>query len=817
MALRGQRRHAMQHAAGVGNPRASTLIVPEGEHKGKQEPGYVPWVLTRHSGRDEMRPRSTWDAQDGVLPDTFRAKSTTSLSVSAHTSMRAKAQPPVFPYESRSGAWYSEWDGHLQSKTYVPMGIEWADPEVDDAHRYDQFLHDTPESVHLHPHICNALRQMGISKMTRAQIESLYYARQGEDLMLASHPGSGKTSLAVWHVLNKLLKEYPNAPFSTVWLVPNETLAKQTLRQFVTLGKMVGVIDDNTFCLCVESKDLDRNYKELMQHRPSVLIATPNRLGDLIHTPNSPLWEFEANTLQRIIVDEADAVAPPNDSTALGWTILNNILIHSKWYVPWAKYGNIAQQKFFISSTLGNNEQDALEPFYRNRAGKRIMTYHGKYHNRAQGSVSGPRNQGPTEHRNKDFRRLWDDGWSREVAHYSALGLQKDITHVAISACDAATRWRVVAEAVRQAFDKQNRVAKKALKRTGKGVFFRGLVIIRDTAEAKFAAHELYKVGFKGKVGRLENPVALESYANGALPLLISTADGVRGVDLPYLTHVYVACGIKNPQEYIRMAGRVGRAGRSGVCTVVFLPKENRVLEEVRQRFAIDLARFAEDSMLEGPDPEEYRRLLPVARYIESNWESKEHLLTHSTGGSTSTSNESALIKSYMIDDGKSLDTLVETHDPYELQELDMKRNVVLPDGSVKPVIDQRQWPAGTTPGIFYSDEEKEVLHEANLDVFLERDEMERDNKGVLYDESPGIPGGSIHPKIPMRSADTQNNPRGVITQPEDLRYKKSVARDNERILRLVDAQSGMPLGDGVRTPEVSLSNFPVTKIGRRR
>lgn len=54
--------------------------------------------------------------------------------------------------------------------------------------------------------------------------------------------------------------------------------------------------------------------------------------------------------------------------------------------------------------------------------------------------------------------------------------------------------------------------------------------------------------------------------------LFVSTTASTRGLDLPYLTHVFV-WGVQDMNTYVHVAGRVGRFGRGGKVISVLQEK----------------------------------------------------------------------------------------------------------------------------------------------------------------------------------------------------------------------------------------------------
>eukprot|EP01061_Rhynchopus_euleeides_P001311 TRINITY_DN10931_c0_g1_i1.p1 TRINITY_DN10931_c0_g1~~TRINITY_DN10931_c0_g1_i1.p1 ORF type:complete len:857 (+),score=215.00 TRINITY_DN10931_c0_g1_i1:129-2699(+) len=819
-----QQRRALNVRGGKGSIRQRSLIDAE---TGRQEPGFLPPQVMW--GSRNTKPHDTWGVMEGKDPSRyFDSSVATNVFLGRNfTVKRQRYSAKRITPEGEGDVHVKDggWDNHISDiRLSVPSGLDWVDPQDPELRNYENWTQTSPESTLLHPHICAALRSLGISELTRPQVASLYYMRRGRDVFLQSHPGTGKTSAVMWHVLNKLLKEYPNAPNSTVWLVPTENLAYQALRNFHTLGKLVGVIDESTFCVCVDSKDLERNFEEVMQRRPSIIIGTPNRIGDLIHTPNSPLYDMERTTLARIIIDEVEAVVPPRDLTTMGWSLLYSLSNHRRWRPGNMFYGQIPSQKVFISSTMPQTMQWHLRDFVSNQRCRTVSSVYG---------VDSLRRPRPVDYVDRFYNHHIDVfhpenpsgsslNQSQRPQSYGGLGLQKDISHVCFSCelplgvrniakSDAnAYRYKAAAAVVKAMFDKQNGVAQASPVESR--VFFRGLLVVANGTEARLLAEELDVVGFGGKVGRLENQTALRSYANGLLPLLITTPAFIRGMDLPHLTHVFIATKLPNdPTDYIRMAGRVGRAGKHGVVVSICLPSEVKTIKDNGYRLGFEPklmstrslgVEWSQKLLPEGGKkldvvrekvllPSGFVQQLPLARKLKKG-ESKDVDRVDGRAPSSTGEAEVTPIKGMLIDDEEAVDTFIDSEDPHALQVLDNSRNIVQPDGSLKPDLAPHTWPAGASSGIFYDDEEKAAIHSANVHRWLSEEKPEKGQPSLEPDQNVRpVPSVSLHPDMAKRDIFQNANK----TRPASVKEHLSPINESLRFLRLVDVRTGKPLG----------------------
>lgn len=74
--------------------------------------------------------------------------------------------------------------------------------------------------------------------------------------------------------------------------------------------------------------------------------------------------------------------------------------------------------------------------------------------------------------------------------------------------------------------------------------------------------------------------------------LLVTTGASIRGLDLPELSHVFIAKAPDNEVGYSHVAGRVGRFGREGKVIMFLEGKERQKATELYEGLKISLAEF---------------------------------------------------------------------------------------------------------------------------------------------------------------------------------------------------------------------------------
>jgi superfamily II DNA/RNA helicase len=121
----------------------------------------------------------------------------------------------------------------------------------------------------------------------------------------------------------------------------------------------------------------------------------------------------------------------------------------------------------------------------------------------------------------------------------------------------------------------------------------------------------------------------MEQFKKNETSVMLATANSVRGLDFPALSHVYTLyLPMDDPREYVHLAGRVGRVGQEGCIAgsgghVVSILKEEEAdkmellasqlgFEFVDIDPALDMLPLTEGGSLdvENVDVEKMRRLL---------------------------------------------------------------------------------------------------------------------------------------------------------------------------------------------------------------
>ncbi|GAA5906574.1 hypothetical protein JCM8208_000484 [Rhodotorula glutinis] len=166
-------------------------------------------------------------------------------------------------------------------------------------------------SLGVEPFLVRALAAMAIRKPTAVQAACIPPILKGADCIGSAQTGSGKTIAFALPILQGLARD-PYGFFAIV-LTPTRELAFQISEQFRVLGAAVNLHST----VIVGGMDMMTQAIELRK-RPHVLIATPGRLVDLI---KSNQGEWSLKRVKYLVLDEADRLLTSTFAPELSFII----------------------------------------------------------------------------------------------------------------------------------------------------------------------------------------------------------------------------------------------------------------------------------------------------------------------------------------------------------------------------------------------------------------------------------------------------------------------------------------------------------------
>lgn len=156
------------------------------------------------------------------------------------------------------------------------------------------------EKLELNPMILKAIKDQEYKELTPIQEKAIPIVLSGRDLLGCAQTGTGKTAAFAVPILHLISKESANRetyhPIRTLILAPTRELAIQIGESFKTYGQYL----DIQTAVVYGGVPINRNIKAL-KREPSILVATPGRLLDLIDE-----GMVDLDSIKFLVLDEAD-------------------------------------------------------------------------------------------------------------------------------------------------------------------------------------------------------------------------------------------------------------------------------------------------------------------------------------------------------------------------------------------------------------------------------------------------------------------------------------------------------------------------------
>lgn len=151
----------------------------------------------------------------------------------------------------------------------------------------------TFDMLNLRQEVLDSVKHAGFSQPTPIQEKAIPHILEGKDLIAQAQTGTGKTAAFALPILNTLDLDQS---IEALVISPTRELTMQISDEIFKLGKCLRVKT-----ICIYGGQSIKKQMELMEKRPSVMIATPGRLLD--HLKNNRLANFKPKI---IVLDESD-------------------------------------------------------------------------------------------------------------------------------------------------------------------------------------------------------------------------------------------------------------------------------------------------------------------------------------------------------------------------------------------------------------------------------------------------------------------------------------------------------------------------------
>ncbi|MED3648763.1 DEAD/DEAH box helicase [Halalkalibacterium halodurans] len=183
-----------------------------------------------------------------------------------------------------------------------------------------------------------ALTNQGITEPTEIQQQVIPEALDGQNLIVHSQTGTGKTLAYLLPLLTKT-EELPEQTQALI-LAPTQELAMQ----IVEVAKQLTATTSITVLPLIGGANLKRQVEKLKKKKPHVAVGTPGRILELME-----MKKLKVPHVKMIVVDEADRMMEETSA----WNAFENVA---------KRIGNEAQY-LFVSATFASRFTELVAPY----------------------------------------------------------------------------------------------------------------------------------------------------------------------------------------------------------------------------------------------------------------------------------------------------------------------------------------------------------------------------------------------------------------------------------------------------------------------
>lgn len=369
------------------------------------------------------------------------------------------------------------------------------------------------QDLKVHSKLVVKLTQRGIETPTPIQKIAIPMIQKNKSILIHSETGSGKTLVFLLPAIQD-----PGKGFGTVIVVPTRELASQMLFE---AHRLLG--NKNAVESFVSGVDLAKQEARLedCDNRPLIVIGTPKRLLEIVE--KDPLL---VHRTKRIIMDEVDKVLLPLKKRS-------------------------SRKKVVLRE---NHPRPA-----------RLLVEKIREHSRVRPIQLIAASATVNDELQEDLSEL---GWGDHVTVIqspSFVGKQRNIPscikhqYVVFDDSFGRTKAQILARIFRESKQKSALVFIHRLHSVDNFVW--------ELRDLGLNAVALYKKVADQDPEKFKE--FLEHFRTGKIDIVVGNEETVRGLDFKELDHVYLMEVPKDLDEYLHLAGRVGRQGRPGTATTI--------------------------------------------------------------------------------------------------------------------------------------------------------------------------------------------------------------------------------------------------------
>ncbi|CUA71239.1 hypothetical protein RSOLAG22IIIB_04543 [Rhizoctonia solani] len=456
---------------------------------------------------------------------------------------------------------------------------------------------------------------------------------QGDDVILMDETGSGKTFGSVLALIPEISR--PHIGITTLYVVPHRDLAYQieSWCHKLVSAQPSSSVDPSTVARALARPNTTyETFAEIRKNPPRILISTPGALIDAMQMGGLRL----ESTVRRIIVDEVDAVMkiPPryrhiqlrNRHESEVAQVINKLL-RLMWEDRRPK-----PQMVMMSATLKSHVRSWLF----NQEGwmaERVVRLHGIQEKLDSGEFESNERTTQVTHSvvvveaDGRLRNLADQHPDSGEPEERARGILSEDPGAVLELLDQESEggsgfigdsWQQTTTSTGKGLTLPPTVLEAVATSVALDVSHRALLVIPTGISIGPVVETLRGFGVEARAlnfreeiehvsTRLEDEhkahtkLRAPNIAQGTSPdhhsdideefvpnptLLVATTTVVRGIDIPTLSHVYIAGGLGSDADYRHIAGRAGRFGMPGtVISFVGAKGAEKMLGGTRERW----------------------------------------------------------------------------------------------------------------------------------------------------------------------------------------------------------------------------------------
>uniref|UniRef100_A0A0K3CFT9 BY PROTMAP: gi/342321531/gb/EGU13464.1/ ATP-dependent RNA helicase DBP8 [Rhodotorula glutinis ATCC 204091] n=2 Tax=Rhodotorula toruloides TaxID=5286 RepID=A0A0K3CFT9_RHOTO len=403
-------------------------------------------------------------------------------------------------------------------------------------------------SLGVEPFLCKALQAMAIRKPTGVQAACIPQILAGADCIGSAQTGSGKTIAFALPIMQALSRD-PYGVFGVV-LTPTRELAFQIGEQFRVLGAAMNLHST----VIVGGMDMMHQAIELRK-QPHIIIATPGRLVDLM---KSNQGEFSLGRVKFLVLDEADRLLTSTFAPELSYII--------------DQLPSTRQTLLFTATltepvlALQNKPQMPGKPKVFTHVSREVITTPA----------------GLTQ------RYVFVPSQVREVY----------LTYLLINLCALTGAQPLHASAPSKPSGKgSSSSSKKREEAEETGPVLPQTILFVPHCRTAALLHSLFSqlpspipcTSLHSHLTQADRLKSLAMFRRQAVPLLIATDVGSRGLDIPEVAVVVNWEVPRVPEDYIHRVGRTARAGRKGTAITFVTEGDVDLVQVLEERIGTQL------------------------------------------------------------------------------------------------------------------------------------------------------------------------------------------------------------------------------------